>query len=256
MKPLLQLFPGKQQWAKWSLPSKLTAIGTLVGIISLSFALIAYLFPINNIDSRGLIFDEEIYDGFEADYLHTQLDDLTNKSNCAKPNDCKNTLTNKFYEYAKSKYYEQKINLGDAISLAAINNKPFYLKIFFASSDMDEIKKIDDEQKTIYSFNLANNNVLSGGVNERIALIESGTPIYLIEDMLIVLENPENLKNGFNVLETCRGLHINKLTGFYLFSYHGSYQGVQVYYGYLAQVDPDKALRTINHYNSLNCLDY
>jgi len=32
----MRLFPSKNQWKSWSLPSKLTAIGALVGIISLS----------------------------------------------------------------------------------------------------------------------------------------------------------------------------------------------------------------------------
>ncbi|EJG1646726.1 hypothetical protein ABV436_000436 [Vibrio parahaemolyticus] len=34
---MLGLIPSKQQWKAWSLPSKLTAIGTLVGVLSFCF---------------------------------------------------------------------------------------------------------------------------------------------------------------------------------------------------------------------------
>lgn len=35
MKPTLKIWPTKKQWTTWSLPSKLTAIGTLIGVVSL-----------------------------------------------------------------------------------------------------------------------------------------------------------------------------------------------------------------------------
>lgn len=38
----MQVWPSKKQWKNWSLPSKLTAIGTLAGIISLLFTVIPY----------------------------------------------------------------------------------------------------------------------------------------------------------------------------------------------------------------------
>ena len=39
------LIPTKAQWRSWSLPSKLTAIGTLISILMGVFAIIAYFVP-------------------------------------------------------------------------------------------------------------------------------------------------------------------------------------------------------------------
>ena len=44
------MFPTRQQWKNWSLPSKLTAIGAYVGIVGLVFAVFIYFNP-----SDGLI---------------------------------------------------------------------------------------------------------------------------------------------------------------------------------------------------------
>jgi hypothetical protein len=38
----MKIWPLKNQWRSWSLPSKLTAIGALVGIISLTFSIATY----------------------------------------------------------------------------------------------------------------------------------------------------------------------------------------------------------------------
>lgn len=46
-KPMF-LIPNKSQWEKWSLPSKLTAIGAYVGIIGIIFTLIIYLLQKND----------------------------------------------------------------------------------------------------------------------------------------------------------------------------------------------------------------
>jgi len=37
------MWPSKKQWKKWTLPSKLTAIGTLIGIISLFITVTPYI---------------------------------------------------------------------------------------------------------------------------------------------------------------------------------------------------------------------
>lgn len=81
-------------------------------------------------------------------------------------------------------------------------------------------------------------------------------PVRLLEDMVVILENPEDLRNGYNRVEICKGLHVIRLSGFYTFSNTGSYQGYQTYYGYITQVDPEKAVRTVNHYNDIDCNDF
>jgi len=42
---LKNLFPTKRQWKAWSLPSKLTVIGTFVGLLSFTFYLIEKSYP-------------------------------------------------------------------------------------------------------------------------------------------------------------------------------------------------------------------
>ena len=39
----LPLLPTKEQWTNWSLPSKLTAIGTYIGVFSIIFAIVTWL---------------------------------------------------------------------------------------------------------------------------------------------------------------------------------------------------------------------
>lgn len=41
------LFPTKKQWKRWSLPSKLTAIGTYVGILGIAITLLLFFLPSN-----------------------------------------------------------------------------------------------------------------------------------------------------------------------------------------------------------------
>jgi vacuolar-type H+-ATPase subunit F/Vma7 len=48
------LWPRKEQWQTWSLPSKLTAIGTLIGIISLSLYGIEKLFHIKDSEKPSI----------------------------------------------------------------------------------------------------------------------------------------------------------------------------------------------------------
>lgn len=48
------LWPRKEQWETWSLPSKLTAIGTLIGIISLSLYGIEKLFHIKDSEKPSI----------------------------------------------------------------------------------------------------------------------------------------------------------------------------------------------------------
>ena len=45
IKSLFYIFPTKEQWKKWTLPSKLTAIGVLVGISSIILTLIINFIP-------------------------------------------------------------------------------------------------------------------------------------------------------------------------------------------------------------------
>lgn len=160
MKYLLKIFPSKDQWDKWSLPSKLTAIGTLVGCISLVIAIIAYTYPVNkpdSIDSNSDI-ERNIYSGREMVYVYKSGDNFNNYNNNKVLSNNKNTLTKEFYDYAKSKYFNDKFNLGDDISNA--NDSPFYLKIFIYSHDLDHIKNIDEDNKITYSLELANNYAL------------------------------------------------------------------------------------------------
>ena len=39
------MIPSKSQWKRWSLPSKLTAIGTFVGILGVALSILFYVFP-------------------------------------------------------------------------------------------------------------------------------------------------------------------------------------------------------------------
>ena len=39
------MLPSRRQWERWSLPSKLTAIGAFVGVTGLLFSIVAYVFP-------------------------------------------------------------------------------------------------------------------------------------------------------------------------------------------------------------------
>ena len=46
----MELIPSKTQWKNWKLPSKLTAIGVFVGILSLVLTFIIYFFPNRNFE--------------------------------------------------------------------------------------------------------------------------------------------------------------------------------------------------------------
>src|SRR5713101_6224229 len=39
------MFPSKRQWAKWSLPAKLSAVGAYVGTLSVALTVVFYYFP-------------------------------------------------------------------------------------------------------------------------------------------------------------------------------------------------------------------
>jgi hypothetical protein len=74
------MWPSKAQWDRWSLPSKLTAIGTLVGIISLLFGLVVYFFPYGSFsesDSRKVL---------RTNSIQQLSDDLEKIKNLLPPN--------------------------------------------------------------------------------------------------------------------------------------------------------------------------
>ena len=58
-------FPTKKQWKSWSLPSKLTAIGTLAGILGLALTLLSMMFfnddeQANNLNKKISVIDEKV----------------------------------------------------------------------------------------------------------------------------------------------------------------------------------------------------
>lgn len=76
----MSLIPEKAQWKSWSLPSKLTAIGTLIGVLSLSLYFAEKLFEI----SKNFTKDElnpEIAIGLEFPYEKVGEKVLQNKRN-------------------------------------------------------------------------------------------------------------------------------------------------------------------------------
>ncbi len=46
------LLPTREQWKEWSLPSKLTAVGTLIGAVALVLSIYFYIAPNQNISSE------------------------------------------------------------------------------------------------------------------------------------------------------------------------------------------------------------
>jgi hypothetical protein len=56
---MFSLIPTRSQWQRWSLPSKLTAIGTLVGSLGLCLYLVEKSLP--------LLFNKENHVGSETD---------------------------------------------------------------------------------------------------------------------------------------------------------------------------------------------
>ena len=55
-----KLIPSKKQWSNWSLPSKLTAIGCLLGVFSLLFSVVVYFTGTSQESSPGLVSDSSI----------------------------------------------------------------------------------------------------------------------------------------------------------------------------------------------------
>ena len=77
------IIPTKNQWRKWSLPSKLTAVGAYIGIIAFVFALIIYAVdkPIQEKIALELISkDDKLYDLIKS----TKIDPRDIESNLNK----------------------------------------------------------------------------------------------------------------------------------------------------------------------------
>ncbi len=55
------MIPTKKQWKSWSLPSKLTAIGTLVGILSFGAYLFEKVYGLSSSFSTAVEQDEDVY---------------------------------------------------------------------------------------------------------------------------------------------------------------------------------------------------
>ncbi|HHX8370625.1 TPA: hypothetical protein ACVOYU_004707 [Vibrio alginolyticus] len=69
---MLSFIPSKKQWKAWSLPSKLTAIGTLAGVLSLCF----YLFE----KGYSLVENSELFSASNDVFVVVELHNQTKKS--------------------------------------------------------------------------------------------------------------------------------------------------------------------------------
>jgi hypothetical protein len=81
------LLPTKQQWRRWSLPSKLTLIGACVGVIALLFSVYSFYFSGNDeISKHKMIIERATQFSDDLEKIKLLLPTNISLSNCIKSN--------------------------------------------------------------------------------------------------------------------------------------------------------------------------
>ncbi len=227
------LLPTRKQWQKWSLPSRLTAIGTFIGLISLIFAFFSYLHPLrlpgynkNSIPSgstleyKDLLYFETIHLKNESgDYIFGNPKDYFVDIhpylwNFYDTNECK-----KFRQYARFLWNAAKT--GETIFVNIIFKSDYFDKIVQKKSGdvLLTLPDPDEDAKTTY-----------------------------LEWNSFSFENPKKLTNGYNAIAPCQGSWKYRFTGFYRMQYVSTKQGNSFFIGHLVNVDPKVAKEAFDTY--------
>ncbi|MBK7969607.1 MAG: hypothetical protein IPK08_12020 [Bacteroidetes bacterium] len=56
----MRLFPTYRQWLKWNLPSKISVVGSYIGILSVLFSIILAFYNYKSTDYSEALYEEEI----------------------------------------------------------------------------------------------------------------------------------------------------------------------------------------------------
>ncbi len=220
------LIPNSKQWKKWSLPSKLTAIGTLAGLISLFYTLTVDLFGKVSSDAVNA------YDYYISDHeiLNRRQFDLD-----------AHRFRSDFSEASKNleKYIEQgelanRLNLSKLINKSITKGVTVFIRLKMSHHTFDIIKRDGGYRLSLPKLGLTKEDAYFGSFFG-----------YGPEKMDVFLDDEKKSKSGFDETLLCKSSSNYHISGFYKFSTLGQSNGFKSVYGRLVTVDQAMATRNL-----------
>ncbi|AGH45845.1 hypothetical protein C427_3737 [Paraglaciecola psychrophila 170] len=217
------LVPSDKQWKKWSLPSKLTAVGTLLGLLSLVYAL--------SIDLIGS-FKIETYQSYVDHYAH--LDSSKFNYDSFQTREEHRNADNILRIYAYEGEFDQKLKLTSLINASTTKGDTIFIRLKMYANTLREIENDSGYRISLPKYDLT---------KDEISYVASFG--YGPEKFSVFLDGVENSKSGFDEVFFCKKTSMYHLSGFYKFTALGQAQGFKSVHGRLISVDPEMATNTI-----------
>jgi len=122
----MKIFPTKNQWKKWSLPSKITYIGCVIGVIAFLFAIFTWVFSNNTTTERHKELIEKI----------DKQQELIEKLLAIQPHEASDSL-------------KEEVRTATERIINPKTADDFFLKGFAAQMDGNQVKALEYYQKAI-----------------------------------------------------------------------------------------------------------
>lgn len=168
--------------------------------------------------------------------------------------------------YVQSDSYKQKLNagrvIGDHLGGIVFLNIRFIIPKSYLQDNFAKAESNLEDDIPLFVLSDPGSNGLKKREDNQVKIAEIFSMYQeddiwtsaVMEDLVIMLEHPGLLRNGYNKLRVCPGSVEAILTGFYIFEYSETHQSVSFYKGRLALVDPEKARETVNNFSIIDCM--